>query len=209
MISHLHGTLARKNERASSVEVDVGGVWYEVELPAFVWRALEDEEVGSPVELETFYFATANAPVPRLIGFLRGVEREFFRKLLAVPNVGPTTATKALVFSVSIIARWIEAGDTAALGRLPGIGKRTAETIVAQLRGKVVEEALLRDEQFAAAPSPAVQETDVVRDAIEGLVGLGYSRAEATRLVQEVLASDAVQTVEDAIRAVFRRVSRA
>ena len=148
MISHLSGTLARKNELASSVEVDVGGVWYEVELPAFVWRALEEREVGAPIELETFYFVTANAPIPRLIGFLRAVEREFFEKLIAVPNVGPTTATKALVFSVSTIARWIEAGDTAALGRLPAIGRRTAETIVAQLRGKVTEEALLADEGF-------------------------------------------------------------
>ena len=51
MISHLSGTLARKNELASSVEVDVGGVWYEVELPAFVWRALEEREVGAPIEL--------------------------------------------------------------------------------------------------------------------------------------------------------------
>ncbi|HWC30784.1 MAG TPA: OB-fold domain-containing protein, partial [Dehalococcoidia bacterium] len=71
MISHLRGRLARKNELASSVEIDVGGVWYEVELPAFVWRALEDREVDEELELETFYFVTQNAPIPRLIGFLR------------------------------------------------------------------------------------------------------------------------------------------
>ena len=109
MISHLRGTLARKNEIGSSVELDVGGVWYEVELPAFVWRALEDKGIGDEVELETFYFVTQNAPIPRLIGFQREVERDFFEKLITVPNVGPTTATKALVFSVSTIARWIEA----------------------------------------------------------------------------------------------------
>jgi hypothetical protein len=82
LISHLQGALARKNESASSVEVDVGGVWYEVELPAFVWRSLEDVPVGAPVEFETFYFVTANAPIPRLIGFRREVEREFFKKLI-------------------------------------------------------------------------------------------------------------------------------
>ena len=101
MISHLKGVLARKNEAASSVEVDVGGVWYEVELPAFVWQALEDAEAGSGVELETFYFATANAPVPRLIGFQREREREFFKKLVSVPNVGPTTATKPSIVTVT------------------------------------------------------------------------------------------------------------
>ena len=208
MISHLRGSLARKNELASSIEVDVGGVWYEVELPAFVWRALEDRAVGSPIELETFYFVTANAPIPRLIGFLRAVERGFFEKLIAVPNVGPTTATKALVFSVSTIARWIEAGDTAALGRLPAIGRRTAETIVAQLRGKVTEEALLADERFDQPPkAAAATPSEVVRDTVDALVALGYTRAEADRLVQQVEVDSAPTTVEDAIRAVFRKLN--
>ncbi len=208
MISHLRGILARKNEQASSIEVDVGGVWYEVELPAFVWRALEDREVGSEVEVETFYFLTTNAPIPRLIGFLREVERGFFEKLITVPNVGPTTATKALVFSVSTIARWIEAGDTAALGKLPSIGKRSAETIVAQLRGKVTEEALLADEGFDKAQQPRPPtESDVTRDTTDALVALGYTRTEAERLVQQVDAESAPATVEEAIRAVFRKMN--
>jgi holliday junction DNA helicase RuvA len=208
VISHLHGVLARKNELASSVEVDVGGVWYEVELPAFVWRALEERPVGSEVDLETFYFVTSNAPIPRLIGFLRDVERGFFEKLIAVPNVGPTTATKALVFSVSTIARWIEAGDTAALGRLPAIGRRSAETIVAQLRGKVTEEALLADEGFDKPEPPRVAgPSEVARDTIDALVALGYTRAEADRLVQQVESEGEPANVEEAIRAVFRKVS--
>ena len=210
MISHLRGNLARKNETASSVEIDVAGVWYEVELPAFVWRALEDEPLGAPIELETFYFVTANAPTPRLIGFQREVERAFFEKLVTVPNVGPTTATKALIFSVSTIARWIEAGDTAQLASLPSIGKRTAETIVAQLRGKLTEEALLADEGFAASEPKKVSEpSEVTRDAVSALVALGYARAEAERLVVQVDAADAPATVEEAIRAVFRRLNPA
>jgi Holliday junction DNA helicase RuvA len=208
MISHLAGRLARKNEIASSVEVDVSGVWYEVELPAFVWRALEEIDVGAPVELETFYFLTANAPIPRLIGFLREVEREFFKKLISVPNVGPTTATKALVFSVSTIARWVESGDTAALGRLPGVGKRTAETIVAQLRGKVTEEALLADEGFATPePERVAGPSEVARDTIDALVALGYGRTEAERIVLAVEDDVHPATVEEAIRAVFRRLN--
>lgn len=208
MISHLHGTLARKNEGSSSVEVDVGGVWYEVELPAFVWRALEDEAPGAEVDFEIFYFVTTNAPIPRLIGFLREVEREFFKKLVTVPNVGPTTATKALVFSVSTIANWIESGDTTSLARLPSIGKRTSETIVAQLRGKVTEEALLADERFdGAAPVRPVEETDVVRDTIDALAALGYTRADAERLAAQVAAEGEPASVEDAIRAVFRRLN--
>jgi Holliday junction DNA helicase RuvA len=211
VISHLRGTLARKNAAASSVELDVGGVWYEVELPAFVWQALEAAEAGDSLELETFYFVTANAPIPRLIGFQRETEREFFKKLVSVPNVGPTTATKALAMSVSIIARWIEGGDTVSLSKLPGIGKRTAETIVAQLRGKVTEEALLDDEGFdlkgkAVGAPPA--ESEVLRDAVEALVGLGYGRGEAERILREVGESEQPETVEAAIRAALRRSAR-
>jgi Holliday junction DNA helicase RuvA len=208
VISHLRGRLARKNEVTSTVEIDVGGVWYAVELPAFVWRALEEHEVGEEVELETFYFATQNAPVPRLIGFLREVERGFFEKLVTVPNVGPTTATKALVFSVSTIARWIEEGDTAQIGKLPAIGKRSAETIVAQLRGKVMEEALLADEGFdqpEAKPEP--EPSEVARDTVDALVALGYGRSEAERLVAEVDEESSPETVEDTIRAVFRKLN--
>jgi Holliday junction DNA helicase RuvA len=208
LISHLRGRLARKNEAASSVEIDVGGVWYEVELPAFVWRALEEREVGKELELETFYFVTQNAPIPRLIGFLREVERGFFEKLVTVPNVGPTTATKALAFSVSTIARWIEDGDTVSMGRLPGIGKRSAETIVAQLRGKVTEEALLADEGFDKPEAkPEKGPSEVARDAIDALVALGYARTEAERLVAQVEEESAPETVEEIIRAVFRRLN--
>jgi Holliday junction DNA helicase RuvA len=208
MISHLRGVLARKNELSSTVDIDVGGVWYAVELPAFVWRALEERDVGEEVELETFYFVTQNAPIPRLIGFQREVERGFFEKLVTVPNVGPTTATKALVFSVSTIARWIEAGDTAQLGKLPAIGKRSAETIVAQLRGKVTEEALLADEGFdRPEPKHEAAPSEVARDATDALVALGYNRSEAERLVAQVDEESAPETVEDTIRAVFRKLN--
>lgn len=208
MISHLHGRLARKNEDASSIEIDANGVWYEVELPAFVWRALEDRAIGDEIDVETFYFLTQNAPIPRLIGFQREVEREFFKKLITVPNVGPTTATRALVFSVSTIAGWIEAGDTTALARLPAIGKRTAETIIAQLRGKVTAEALLADEGFSKIEKPpAPGPSEIARDAIDALVALGYSRSEADRLVQQVEAEGPSETVEEALRAVFRRLN--
>ena len=171
-------------------------------------QQLVDRELNDEIEIETFYFVTTNAPIPRLIGFQREVEREFFKKLITVPNVGPTTATRALAFSVSAIAGWIESGDTVALSRLPSIGKRTAETIVAQLRGKVTEEALLADEGFDKPEKPRpIGPSDVARDAIEALQGLGYSRVEAERLVQQVEADGAAESVEAALRAVFRRLN--
>ena len=135
-------------------------------------------------------------------------EREFFKKLITVPNVGPTTATRALAFSVSAIARWIEAGDTAALGRLPGIGKRTAETIVAQLRGKVGRGAA-RGRGLRGRPHPpkAPPRAEIARDAIDALVALGYDRGEAERLVQQVEAASPRRRWRIGLRAVFRRLN--
>jgi len=209
MISHLHGVLRKKNEGEMSVEVEVNGVWYEVFLPLFVWRAFEDAELDSEIDLDTFYYASERQPIPKLIGFKRPTEREFFKKFIAVPDVGPTRALRALAFSVSAIARWIEEGDGASLSRLPGIAQRTADKIVAELRGKVTEFALLRDEGFEEMPAAATPGLDqVMRDAVEGLASLGYGRSEARRLVEEIVGEQALESVEEVIRAVFSRMQK-
>jgi len=210
MISHLHGILRKKNDEEMSVEVEVNGVCYEVFLPMFVWRAFEDAELEQDIELDTFYYAAERQPIPKLIGFKRPVEREFFARFIEVPDVGATRALKALVFSVSTIACWIEEGDVASLRRLPGIGARTAETIVARLRGKVTGFALLRDEGFAEMPEAAAALTSeqVRRDAVAGMVGLGFSQREASTLVEEITREQALASVEEVIRAVFQRMQK-
>ncbi|MGQ9573180.1 MAG: Holliday junction branch migration protein RuvA [Dehalococcoidia bacterium] len=210
MISHLHGVLRKKNDEEMSVEVEVNGVSYEVFLPMFVWRAFEDAELGREIDLDTFYYAAERQPIPKLIGFKRPAEREFFKKFIDVPDVGPTKALRALVFSISAIARWIEEGDVASLSRLPGIAERTAGKMVAELRGKVTEFALLRDEGFAempeVGPPPALDET--IRDAVEGLVSLGYGRGEAKRLVDEIVKEQALSSAEEIILAIFQRMQK-
>ena len=210
MISHLHGILRKKNDEEMSLEVEVNGVCYEVFLPMFVWRAFEDAELDGEIELDTFYYAAERQPIPKLVGFKRPVEREFFKRFIEVPDVGATRALKALVFSVSTIACWIEEGDVASLRRLPGIGARTAETIVARLRGKVTPFALLRDEGFAEMPAAAAALTSeqVRRDAVAGMVGLGFSHREANTLVEEITREQALGSVEEVIRAVFERMQK-
>ncbi len=209
MISHLHGILRKKNDEEMSLEVEVNGVCYEVFLPMFVWRAFEDAELDGEIELDTFYYAAERQPIPKLIGFKRPAEREFFKKFIDVPDVGPTKALRALVFSVSAMARWIEEGDVASLGRLPGIGGRTAGKIVAELRGKVTSFALLRDEGFAEMPEAAeLASEEVKRDAVAGMVGLGFSQREASSLVEEITREQALGSVEGVVRAVFERLQR-
>jgi Holliday junction DNA helicase RuvA len=205
VISHIDGVLKKKNSDVPSIEVDVNGIWYEIDLPVFVWRAFEGIDLGTEVSLETFYYVAERQPIPKLVGFQREVERDFFKKFIEVPRVGPSTATKALIYSVSTIAWWIENGDVASIKRLPGVGGRTAETIVAQLKGKVYAEAILEDEHFDSpepkAPPPTLDAIQV--EVVDGLVQLGWQRREAGRVVEEIVRNQALQSAEDIIRAVF------
>jgi len=210
MISHLTGSLTKKHEDRQAIELSLNGVGYEVRLPTFVWRALEETPLGEEVALEIFYHVTERQPTPLLVGFTREVEREFFKKMVEVPDLGPTKSLRALTFSVSTIATWIEQGDERSLRTLPGVGERLAKTMVAHLKGKVVEEALLADEGFASPPPkegpPSLSEVQEL--AVAGLVRLGYKEGEASRWVGEVAGDEGPADVEEIIRAVFTQRSQ-
>ena len=213
MITHLSGQLTHADVGELSVEVDVSGVRYEVLVPAFLWPEIQETadssqegEPGPPIALHVLYHATANQPVPLLVGFLRRPERDFFRKFTSVEGLGPTKAVKAMTVSVSTIARAIEQEDQAALVRLPGIGARGAGKIIATLRGKVVAEAALQD---GAIDSPvdleSLKRDRVALDAAEAVAALGYNRSEARRWVDDALAIDPdIATVEELTLAVLR-----
>lgn len=203
MISYLSGHLKRKSRDDMKIVVDVNGVGYDVLLPQFVRRTFDDKEIGAPVELEIYYHVAERQPRPTLIGFNREHERTFFERLLNVADIGPMKAAKALVFSVSAVAQAIESGDVQFLTRMPEIGERTAQKMVATLRGKVAEWALLRDEGYTSPVSP---EEDLHREALDVLVGLGYKRAEARDEVEQaVKRNPRVRTVEELLREVFKR----
>lgn len=198
-----------------SVDLDVSGVRYEVLVPLFLWPEIQqiagDEGLGEPetwpeIGLHIFYHATANVPVPVLVGFLRRPERDFFRKFTTVEGVGPAKAVKAMNLSVSSIARAIEQEDRAALIRLPGIGARAADKIIATLRGKVTAEAALQDSAFQEPVDiTRLQQDRVVADAIGAIAALGYGRNEAKQWVQDALAADAgLTSVEELTLAVLR-----
>ena len=204
MIAALRGQLVRWDEASATLWLDVQGVTYELIVPAFGAEWVARHLPGEELHLYTYYHVAERSPKPLLIGFPRLAEREFFRKFIEVPDVGPTKAVRALTRPVSEIARWVETEDVKALQQLPGIGARLAQTIVARLHGRLVQEALLRDEPDSAAPTPA--SPDVRDDAVEALVTLQYGRREAENLVNEVLLTrPEVDGLEDLLRLVLEQ----
>jgi Holliday junction DNA helicase RuvA len=206
LISYLTGTLKRK--LADRVVVDVAGVGYDVFLPQFVMRTLEDRGEGQPLELEIYYHVTDRQLRPTLIGFNSAHEKGFFEKFISVEDIGPQKAARALIFSVSTIAQAIETEDVGLLRQMPGIGERTARKMVATLRGKVVEEALLRDEGYSAGPETEAKqqtESELREVGIEILASLGHRQAEAAAKVDAALrrAPD-ITSPEELIREVYR-----
>jgi len=203
MISFLEGILFKKE--GDKVVVLTRGVGYEVLLPAIVSQALAGRrsgEDGDRVKLHIFYHQSEHQPKPVLVGFNTEVEKEFFEKFIKVEAIGPTAAVKALTMPVSTIARAIEEKDTSTLQRLKGIGKRTADKIVATLQGKVGKFALVREEQ---APPP-VEPEDLRRQVEEVLVRqLGHTRSEAARMVCEAMVQNpAITSPEELFEEVYR-----
>lgn len=206
MISYIKGTIRSINREESQIVVEVNGVGYNILLPSFVMRSLiqeQDKKKDDDIELEIYYHVPDRPPRPILVGFSNDFERRFFEKLIEVEDIGPSKAAKAFIFSVSTVANAIEDGDVQLLQRMPGIGQRTAQKIVATLQGKVAEFALLMDEGYATVPS--IEKEDLRDEAIEVLTALGHRKVEAASKVDEALKRNPqLKDTQELIREVFR-----
>ena len=203
MIRYIEGRLFKKEE--DRVVVLANGVGYEILLPAIIRQTFVTKragEDGDVVRLYIHYHQTERQPKPMLIGFNAEPEKEFFEKFIKVEDIGPPTAVKALTLPVPRIARAIEERDAKTLERLKGIGRRTADKIIATLQGKVGKFALMREDQI---PEPAEIE-DFKKQVEEVLVkDLGHRVSEAQRLVKEALARNpSIATPEELFEEVYR-----
>ncbi len=182
MIVRLTGTLIDLTE--DSVVIDRDGVAREVLVPRFAIGELAAHR-GQVVTLHTMeFFEGSHASghlVPRLLGFMHPEDRSFFSRFVEVKGIGARKALKALGEPVRRIATWIESGDAKALARLPGIGPRAAELIVASLKGKLDDLALPAGEPLEAK---AAELSRTQRDALEVLVAWGDTRCDAERWLQ-------------------------
>lgn len=175
MIGRLKGTLAAK--QPPELLVDVGGVGYEVSAPMSTFYDLP--RTGSEVTLLTHLVVREDSQT--LYGFLREGDRALFRSLLKVSGVGARLALAILSgMDAAEFSRSVHDRDAAALARLPGIGKKTAERLIVEMSGRV--EALEAGTETGMSPRPASD----TAEAIGALVALGYKHAEAERMVRAV-----------------------
>ena len=203
MISFLEGKLLKKDE--DRVVILANGIGYEVLLPSIVRQTYNTKkagEDGDQVKLHIFYHQSEHKPKPMLVGFNFDIEKEFFEKFIKVEDIGPTAAVRALVLPVPEIARAIEERDLKTLARMKGIGKRTAEKIVATLNGKVGKFALMKEEMIPAIVEPE----DLKRQVEEVLVKqLGHKRSEASQMINEALARNpGISSPEELFEEVYR-----
>ncbi len=176
MIGSLQGRIASKTP--PQLTIDVGGVGYELEAPMSTFFHLP--AVGEEVRLLTHLVVREDAHV--LYGFGSEEERGLFRSLLKVSGVGPKIALALLSgLSVEAFARCIRGQDAGALTRVPGIGRKTAERLIVEMRDRLGG-ADGEGAQAGSRPPPATPEGD----AFEALVKFGYKPAEATRLLKAV-----------------------
>jgi Holliday junction DNA helicase RuvA len=201
MIGRLRGEIVAKHP--PQVLIDVGGVGYEVEAPMSTFYDLPG--VGEPVTLITHLVVREDAHV--LYGFLRERDRALFRSLLKVTGVGAKLALAILSgMDAQRFALCVEQEDITALSRLPGIGRKTAQRLVMEMKDRIAE--LGGGLPAAAAAGTAVAtagEDSALADAISALVALGYRPADANRMARA--ADDGAKTSEEIIRAALKSVS--
>ena len=184
MISRLAGTLLEIDP--PNLVVDCGGVGYEVEAPTSVFDTLP--QIGQPVELRTHQQVSQDAQT--LYGFSSLAERTLFRQLLKVSGIGAKLALTILSgASGEELARYVADGDVASLTRLPGIGKKTAERIIIEMRDKLEAMPALPAGVAAGASSGAMA-TGAAAEAASALKALGYKPAEVQRMVREAAGPD-------------------
>lgn len=197
MIGRLRGLLAEKHP--PRLLLDVHGVGYEIEAPMSTFYHLPG--IGEEVTLHTHLVVREDAHT--LFGFYSQRERALFRSLIKVNGVGPRMAVTILSgIDADQFALCVNNNDTAALTRLPGIGKKTAERLVVEMRDRVNG----WEGPDMAPASTGDGNADPVQDAVSGLVALGYKAPEASRMVRAVatgdLASDEI--IRRALQAVVK-----
>lgn len=205
MIAHLSGTLLFK--QATSVILDVAGVGYEVTIPLSTFYDMED--AGAQIQLRVYTYVREDAL--QLFGFRTARERELFLKLISVSGIGPKLGISMLsALSAEDIINAIRTNNLARLTSIPGVGKKTAERLVIELRDKMAAlSSPAMEEEFAARTSGSPPTEDVMReDTLSALVNLGYQRATAEKAITQAMQEGGDLSVQVLLRRSLRALSK-
>jgi Holliday junction DNA helicase RuvA len=195
VIGRIHGILLQKEPPA--MLVDVGGIGYELEAPMTTFYDLPP--TGSEVTLYTHLVVREDAHL--LFGFSRASQRSLFRSLLKVNGIGPRVALAVLSgMNEDEFALCVSSEDITRITKVPGIGKKTAERLIVEMRDKVET-----GDVALPASSAAALPTDPAAEAVSALMALGYKGNEASRLVRNVSGDDL--TTEDLIRQALKNIA--
>jgi len=200
MIAFLRGRILEK--QPNRVIVDVNGVGYEVVIPLSTYYDVGDE--GSEVALRVHTHVREDAL--QLYGFITDFERQVFERLISISGIGPKLALAVLsgVDSRDLVIA-VQRGDVARLTAIPGIGKKTAERIVLELRDRLAQ--LIMPE--AAATGTTTVEAERLRaDLLSALQNLGYHRPQADKAVDSILTTVPEPTFEQALKSALRELMR-
>jgi Holliday junction DNA helicase RuvA len=206
MIAHLSGTLLAKH--ATSVIVDVGGVGYEVTIPVTTFYDLG--EPGTPVRLRIYTHVREDAL--QLFGFRTDRERELFTLLISVSGIGPKSAVAMLSgMNADEIVMAIRTNNYARLTSIPGLGRKTSERLVIELRDKMAALSTPGlDEQIAAGAdgSAQVSEDALREDALAALTQLGFPKPTVEKVVTNAINEGGELSVETILRRSLRQLSK-
>lgn len=207
MIAHLSGTLLSK--QPNSVIVDVGGVGYEVNIPVSTFYDLE--EPGSNVQLRIY--THVREETLQLYGFKTARERELFMRLISVSGIGPKLGITLLSgMSADEMIASIRTNNLARLTLIPGVGKKTAERLVMELRDRVASLSTDLEKELGettAAGAPLVTEDSLRSDVLSALLNLGYQRTSAEKAVTAALDEGGEISMELILRRSLRKLAKA
>jgi len=207
MIAHLSGTLLSK--QATSVILDVNGVGYEITIPVSTFYDLE--EPGSNVQLRIYTHVREDAL--QLYGFKTARERELFLRLISVSGIGPKLGITLLSgMSADEMIASIRTNNLARLILIPGVGRKTAERLVVELRDKVasLSSPELEEELGATTPTgaPVITEDSMRADVLSALLNLGYQRSSAEKAVNSAADEGGDISVELILRRSLRKLAK-
>ena len=194
MIAMLSGTVAEK--KPSQVIIDVGGVGYRLFISLSTYEKLPPKDEKIKLHVVTI----AREDALHLFGFFDNEEKEIFNKLITVSRVGPKLAIQALSgINPEDLVTAIANNDITKLSRVHGLGKKTAERIILELKDKLT---------VSGAGQTVLSGNADIRDSVEALVNLGYKRAQAEKAVMEITAVEKDLAITDLIRKALKSLSK-